>query len=102
MVASRFTEDAVAAFANLPLAEGRAAVAERLNTRIAEGDSPQIAVHQVAAMDIGDGWVVGGGWYEMSSSTGDMDGSWMLLARPGDDGNMQIHWLVSNGQPAMQ
>lgn len=101
MVASRYAEDAVAAFANLPVANGRAAIAAQLNGRIAEGN-PQITIHEVDAQEIGDGWVLGGGWYEISATTGDVDGAYMMLARPGADGNMQIQWAVSNAQPVMQ
>jgi uncharacterized protein (TIGR02246 family) len=101
MVASRYAEDAVASFANLPLASGRAAIAEQLNARTAEGD-PQITIHEVEAMDIGDGWTLGAGWYEISAATGNSDGAYMMLTRAGDDGNMQIHWAVSNGNPVAQ
>ena len=101
MVASRYAEDAVAAFANMPMASGRAAIAEQLNARVADGN-PQLTIHEVEAMDIGDGWFVGGGWYESSSASGDTSGAYILLARAGDDGNMQIHWVVTNGNPVTQ
>jgi hypothetical protein len=102
MVAGRYAEDGLAAFANLPVATGRAAIAEQLNARIAEGDDPQLTIHEVGAVDMGDGWTVGGGWYEMASSAGDVTGSYMMLCRAGEDGTMEIQWAVSNGNPAMQ
>jgi ketosteroid isomerase-like protein len=102
VVASRYAEDAVVTFADSPVVTGRAAVAEQLNQRIAAGETPQITIHEVEAMDIGDGWVLGGGWYELSSAAvGNSQGSWMNLARAGDDGAMQIHWAVTNGHPVM-
>lgn len=101
VVASRFTEDAVGGFANEMPIQGRDSIAARLNTAMAEGN-PQLTIHEVAAQDMGDGWVLGGGWFELAAETGDSDGSYMLLARPDADGNMQIHWLVSNLQPVTQ
>ncbi len=102
MVASRFAEDAMAAFANQPALTGRAAIAESMNARIEEAGGPQLTIHEVAAMDLGDGWVFGGGWYEMAAAAGDSSGSYLMLCRAGADGNMEIHWAVSNGQPASQ
>ena len=29
-------------------------------------------------------------------------GGYMMLCRTGADGNMEIHWAVSNGQPVSQ
>ena len=52
--------------------------------------------------DLGDGWVWGAGWYEMATSDGNSNGIYGLLARAGDDGNMQMHWVVSNGWPAQE
>ena len=102
MVASRYAEDAVAAFAGGPSMDGRSAIEERMDARIAELGSPQLTIHQVAAEEIGDGYVFGGGWYEMSSDSGDSTGSFLVLASAGDDGNLQIQWTVSNGLPIEQ
>jgi uncharacterized protein (TIGR02246 family) len=102
MVASRYAEDAVAGFANEPMLEGRAAIEENMNARIAELGNPQLTIHQVAAEEIGDGYVFGGGWYELSSDSGNSQGSFLVLARTGDDGNLQIQWAVSNGLPIEQ
>lgn len=101
MVASRYTEDAVAALANTPLLQGREAIAAHLNTAMAERN-PQLTIHEVAAEDLGDGWILGGGWYEVTSDTGDGNGAFMLLTRTDAEGNRQIHWSVSNLQPVMQ
>ena len=92
-------EDAVAGFAGRPLAEGRAAIEETLNANIEEGGTPQITIHEVAAVPIGDGSFFGAGWYEMASSAGNQIGNYVLLALPDAEGNMQIQWSVSNGIP---
>ncbi len=102
MVASRYAEDAVAAFAGEPSLDGRAAIEESMDARIVELGNPQLTIHQVAAEEIGDGYVFGGGWYEMSSDSGNSTGSFIVLARAGDDGNLEIQWTVSNGLPIEQ
>lgn len=101
MVASRYAEDAMVAFANRPLAEGREAVAEQLAAAIEEGE-PEITIHEVDFQEIGDGWILSGGWYEQSTTAGDVAGAYMGLSRPDAEGNMQIHWHVSNGHPVME
>ena len=102
MVASRYAENAVAAFADGPQLDGRAAIEESMNARMAELGNPQLTIHQVAAAEIGDGYVFGGGWYEMSSDNGNSTGSFMVLAQPGDGGNLQIQWAMSNSLPIEQ
>lgn len=102
MVASRYAEDAVAAFAGQPKLEGRATIEENMNARIEELGNPQLTIHVVGANEVGDGFVFGGGWYELASDTGNSQGSFMVLARPGDDGNLQIQWAASNGLPVDQ
>jgi hypothetical protein len=102
MVASRYAENGLAAFADGPLLDGRAAIEENLTTRIAELGNPQLTIHRVAAEDIGDGYVFGGGWYELSSDSGNSVGNFLVLAQTGDDGNLQIQWAMSNGQPIEQ
>ena len=94
-----YTEDAVAALANQPLVEGRAAIGEILQARI-DAASPQLMIHPVGEVDIGDGYMVGGGWYELTSDAGDSTGSYMVLARQGDDGSYKFQWAVSNGRPS--
>lgn len=102
MVASRYTEDAVAALAGQPQLEGRASIEENLNARIEEMGNPQLTIHVVGANEVGDGFVFGGGWYELASDAGNSQGSFVVLARPGDDGNLQIQWAASNGLPVYE
>ncbi|MFQ5678774.1 MAG: YybH family protein [Gemmatimonadota bacterium] len=103
MVADLYTDDAVAAFANLPLAEGRAAIESTLAERMAEG-SPQLTIHDVGTMDLGPGWKLDGGWYELTATTDEGSatqiGSYMILCQQGDDGSWKIRWAVSNGKPS--
>jgi uncharacterized protein (TIGR02246 family) len=103
MVADLFTDDAVAAFGNLPLSQGRAAAEAALQQRIAMGDSPQVDIHDVYTMELGDGWAIDAGWYEITA-TGEagpvgQSGTYVNLVRRQADGSWKIHWLVSNGQP---
>ncbi|MCH7823451.1 MAG: SgcJ/EcaC family oxidoreductase [Acidobacteria bacterium] len=102
MVASRYTEDAMAAFAGGPKLEGRAAIEEDLNARIEELGNPQLTIHVVAGDEVGDDFVFGGGRYEMAAEAGDSQGAFLILAKRGDDGNLQIQWAVSNGLPVNQ
>ena len=99
MVASRYTEDAVSAIGGGPKLEGRAAIEEDLSARIEELGNPQLTIHIVGAEDVGDDYVFGGGWYEMAAETGDSTGAFLILARRGDDGNLQIQWAATNGLP---
>ncbi len=98
-VANLFTEDAVAAFSNLPLKQGRVAVQEAISERLAMGDSPKVEIHDVGTMELGDGWAVDGGWYTITAGATTQTGSYASLNRLQADGTWKIHWLVSNGQP---
>jgi len=71
-------------------------VSESRSARIAGLSNPQLTIHQVAAEEIGDGYVFGGGWYESSSDSGDAEGFFLVLARAGD---LPIQWAVSNSLP---
>ncbi len=102
MVASRYTEDAMTAIAGRPKLEGRAAIEESLNARIEEMGSPQLTIHIVGSEEVSDDFVIGGGRYEMAAEAGDSTGAFFILAKRGDDGNLQIQWAVSNGLPVNQ
>ena len=103
MVASRYAEDAIAAFAGQPKLEGRAAIEENMNARIDEAGNPQLTIHVVDAQEVGEEFVFGGGWYEMSAdNTGNSAGAFLVLARRGEDGNLQIQWAASNGNPVIE
>ncbi len=93
-----YTEDAVAALANQSLAEGQAAIGAMLQERI-DASSAQLTINPVGEVDIGDGYMVGGGWYTLTSDEGNSTGSYMVLARQGDDGSYKFQWAVSNGRP---
>jgi len=95
-VAMLYTEDAHVSFANQSVVEGRAAV----EARLAELMSGTADIHAKGTIDLGDGWMVNGGWYEVATDDGNSVGNYLLLASTADDGSHQIHWLVSNGRPA--
>ena len=99
VVAELYTEDAVAGFADSPINRGRAAIEAALEQRMAQGN-PQLTIHTVGAEDLGDGWMVGGGWYEIVATTDDGEahqrGNWMTLVRTEADGSHKIHRAITN------
>ena len=99
MVASRFTEDAVSALGGRGKLVGRAAIEEDLTARIDEMGNPQLTIHIVRGEEVGDDFVFGGGWYEVAADAGNSTGAFMILAKRGEDGNLQIQWAASNGLP---
>jgi len=99
MVASMFEEDAVVAFANQPWMEGRAAVEAHLNAEV-EAGATGLVIHPVGAEDLGEGWAIEGGWFEINTAGGMVNGTYMVLGRQQDDGAYRIHWSLANGHPA--
>ena len=101
MVADYYTEDAKVAFSDSPVVTGRAAVASELEESMTE--SPlEITIHDVATWELGEGWALDGGWYQMDAPDGGdpmQAGTYLILCKQADDGSWQIHWLVSNGHP---
>ena len=95
-VAALYAEDAWYAGADLPAVEGREAIQGIMEQRL----RGQIDIHGVGSWDLGDGWVLDGGWFEIRGATeGDYVGSYWNLTRGTGDGQRQVHWLVSNGRP---
>lgn len=95
-VAALYAEDAWAAFGNIPAVEGHASIRQVLEQRV----RGEIDIHGVGSMDLGDGWVLEGGWFEITGAPdGDYVGAYWTLSRAGDDGERRIHWMVSNGRP---
>ncbi len=103
-VASLYTEDAMSAFANNPAVQGRAAIQAVLGERM--GAAPTtIDIHDVGTAEMGDGWAIDGGWYEINAADGGdpvQAGAYMTLSRQAADGTWQIHWAVTNGRTADQ
>lgn len=95
-MAMLYTENAHVSFASQPAVEGRAAI----EAVLAEGVSGTTDIHAKGTFDLGDGWFVNGGWYEIMDDSGNSVGNYLLLARATEDGGHQIHWLVVNGRPA--
>jgi uncharacterized protein (TIGR02246 family) len=100
MVATMFEDDAAVAFANQPWIEGRAAVEAHLNAEVEAGASG-LVIHPVGADDLGEGWAIEGGWFEINSAEGMVRGTYMVLGRQQADGEYRIHWSLSNGHPYM-
>jgi uncharacterized protein (TIGR02246 family) len=95
-VAALYAEDAWYAGADLPAVEGREAIQGIMEQRL----RGQMDIHGVGSMDLGDGWVVDGGWFEIrGASEGDYIGSYWILTQAAEDGQRQIQWIVSNGRP---
>lgn len=94
-VAALYAEDAWYAGADLPAVEGRAAIQQIMEQRL----RGEMDIHGVASWDLGDGWVLDGGWFEISGAAeGDYNGAyWILTHAEGDQ--RQVQWLVSNGRP---
>jgi uncharacterized protein (TIGR02246 family) len=63
MLASGYAEDAMIAFSEGPILSGRDAIVAELSSRIAEGST--VDIHGVGTVDLGDGWAVDGGWWEV-------------------------------------
>lgn len=101
MVADLYTEDAVIAFANEPLLEGREAIAARLTEELAE--PAYLDVHDVWTQALDDTHQMDAGWYEVTAGEGGdvlQTGIYMNLVERQDDGSWKIQWMVTNGRPA--
>jgi len=102
MVADYYTEDASAALANNPMTHGREAISALMAERM-EATPSQITLHDVRTVELGDGWALDAGWYQMDAPDDGgalQSGTYMVLAAQQDDDSWQIQWAVSNGQPA--
>lgn len=103
VVAGLYEADAKASFSDGPMRNGPAEIEAALATRIAE-TSPQITIHDVYTLDLGDGYALDAGWYEMTTTmqgtTSQRAGTYMLLVHQQPDGSHKILWHVSNGHPA--
>lgn len=96
-VTALYAENAWAAFGNVPAVEGHASIQQVLEQRV----RGEIDIHGVGSMDLGDGWVLDGGWFEIAGAPdGDYVGAYWTLSHAEDDGERRIHWMVSNGRPA--
>jgi hypothetical protein len=73
-----------------------------LTQRLSAG-SPQITIHDVYTQDLGDGYTLDGGWYELTRNAEGQSvqrsGMYVLLAHLQADGSYKIQWHVSNGRP---
>jgi uncharacterized protein (TIGR02246 family) len=100
-LAGLYAENAVAAFTEAQPLEGRAAIQTRFQERFATTTERQIELHDVATIDLGDGWALDGGWFTVTIATpaGRMvqTGTYNNLVRAQPDGSWQVQWGLSNG-----
>jgi uncharacterized protein (TIGR02246 family) len=95
-LAALYTADAKASFSDRGMAEGQSAIAAALSENQTPGAS--ITIHDVATMDLGNGYALDGGWYEISAGGAvQQGGTYMLLAHQ-ENGAYRIKWHVSNGR----
>ena len=95
-LAALFTEDAWAAFADLPAVQGRDAIAGIMEQRV----RGTMDLHGVRSESLGDGRMVDGGWFTISGGgQGDFNGHYWVVTET-VDGEPKIKWAVSNGRPA--
>lgn len=102
-VTALFTDEAVFAYSNLPVAEGTAAIQAALEERFAMGGSPTLEIHDVGTWPLGEGWAVDAGWYRLTveAESGQVAqvGNYVNLCQQQADGTWKIHWGISNGVP---
>lgn len=94
MVADLFVDDGVAAFAGAPAAQGREAVEALIAAGIEAGN--QLTIHDVMTEDLGDGYYLDIGWYQVENEMPTW-GTYMVLAHRAEDGTGKIVWAASNG-----
>ncbi len=95
-VTALYDDDAWISLANQPPASGEAAIAELLGNRVAG----RIQIHGLSTVDLGDGWYLDEGWFEVAPPEGGpFRGRYTILVRTDEDGRQRIHWEVSNGRP---
>ena len=102
VVAGYYEDDAKVAFSDAPLATGKAEIEALLTQRLSAG-SPQITIHDVYTQDLGDGYALDAGWYELTRNAEGQSmqrsGTYMLLAHLQPDGSYKLLWHVSNARP---
>jgi ketosteroid isomerase-like protein len=102
VVAGYYSEDAITASGDEPMATGREGVVAGLETLFAENPGVHVTLHDVATIPLAEGWALDGGWFQLDASEGGdpiAAGSYLLLCKQDEDGSWKIHWEVSNMQP---
>lgn len=103
MVADLYTEDAVAMYAEREAATGRAAIAAALGERLGD-PPPQLDIHHAETRTLEEGWAAGRGWVTVTATVDGQDvtreGRYVALYREAEDGSWQIHWVLTNVDPA--
>jgi uncharacterized protein (TIGR02246 family) len=95
-VANLYAENAWAAFADLPAASGRGAIETVMGERV----RGKISINTVRSMDLGGGYTIEGGSYEISGGeAGPVRGNYWILVGTNGVGERKIEWTVTNGRP---
>jgi uncharacterized protein (TIGR02246 family) len=101
-VASLYTDDAVMAFTNEPVATGKAAIQAATEAGVSQG-SPKLEIHDVNTHPLGDDYAMDAGWFRVTATTPDgpmtTEGTYVLLCKQAEDGSWKIQWGVTNGHP---
>lgn len=98
MVADYFTEDAWAAFSGSPWITGREAIAEAVEASMEGG--PQLTVHDLETIELGDGLVADAGWYELHVDGERVQaGNYGMVAEMNAEGEPRIKWFVGTASP---
>ena len=99
MVADYFTDDAVVSFSGDGWISGRDAIVAALQEGMDQG-GPQLTVHDMRTVALGDGMSLDGGWYELSVDGEQIGhGTYSMIAEEGADGEHKIKWFVATGSP---
>jgi uncharacterized protein (TIGR02246 family) len=98
MVADFYTDDAIVAFSDGPMAHGKEAVAARLEEIMEQPTT--LTVHDVGTMPLGEGYAIDGGWYEIAADGERVQvGAYLNLVQQQADGSWKIQWGETNAQP---
>lgn len=102
-LAGMYTSDAVAAFSNTPVLQGRDSIQARFTQRYGTMTKPHIELHDVGTLDLSPDYAVDGGWYRLTGTTPQgkiqQGGIYFNLVQKQADGSWKLRWNLSNGQP---
>ncbi len=102
VAAGYYAEDATVASADEAIKVGRDAVTASFEALFEANPGVQVTIHDVATIELGEGWALDGGWFLLEAADGGdpvAAGSFLLLCEQGEDGSWKIKWDVSNMQP---
>ena len=78
---------------------------DRVQAEQLAAGQPNLTVHDIFTEDLGDGWYVDIGWYEVTSPTPDGDattvGTYLTIVETDAEGARKIRWSATNGRTTM-